>query len=146
MQDSSQGVVVLARNGIELVIVAAGTAYCEPKDGLAECINLFVDAVRPFFHGVLFGKNLGSDGKETGGGQGRASGIGTLLVAEKITRNLLAKKLIVGQVTIEGANDIVAIMVRVWVGMVFIAPVRVGVARHIKPMPSPPFPVCRKRE
>ena len=89
MQDSCQGVVVLARNRIELVIMAAGAAYCEPKDGLAECINLFVDAVRPFFHGILLGKNLGPDGKEAGGGQGRASGIGTLLVVEKITRNLL---------------------------------------------------------
>ena len=89
MQNSCQGVVVLARNGIELVIVAARTAYCEPKDGLAECINLFVDAVRPFFHGILFRKNFCPDGKEAGGGQGRASGIGTFLVVEEITRNLL---------------------------------------------------------
>ena len=71
------------------MIVAACTAYCEPKDGLAECINLFVDAVRPFFHGILFRKNFCPDGKEAGGGQGRASGIGTFLVVEEITRNLL---------------------------------------------------------
>ena len=53
MEVAGEGVVVLGRDGVEFVVVTAGTGDGQPQEGLTEDIQLVVHVVR------LVGQNVG---------------------------------------------------------------------------------------
>ena len=52
VQDPGQPVVVGGGNGVELVVVAAGTGHCQTQEGLGQNVDLVVYLVGPGFEGV----------------------------------------------------------------------------------------------
>ena len=64
---SGDGVIVLLRDRVELVIVAASAGDRQPLKGLEGRIDLFVGDVHQELPAVPLVVRLGADGEETGG-------------------------------------------------------------------------------
>ena len=64
---SGDGIVVGLRNGIEFMIVAAGTGYCGAEHCLAERFDLFIDQIKTKLAGTHCIETLRAHGKKAGG-------------------------------------------------------------------------------
>jgi hypothetical protein len=64
-------------------------------------------------------------------------------LADEITGDVLLRKLVIGKVRIEGADEVIPILVRIGNGIVELVPVGLGVTHEIHPVTRPLFPVVR---
>src|SRR5215469_3154413 len=88
-EDSSQRVVVLLRDGVELVIVAAGAAERQAEKRLAHGVNLLIDGI----HARLFLVSPADDLRAEHKKAGRGNLLVALLLAgagQQVACNLLA--------------------------------------------------------
>ena len=124
------------------MIVAAGAAEGHAQEGAAEGFDLFVDEVHEEFHLVGFGEEFGADAEEAEGGE-VAVALGGGGGGEEVAGDLFADELVVGEVAVEGVDDVVAVAPGIAEGDVFIEAVGVGVAGDIEPVAAPAFAVVR---
>ena len=65
---------------------------------------------------------------------------------EQIAGNLLPDELVIGQIAIEGGDDVVAVPVGVRVGQILVETVRLRIADDVEPVPAPTFTVAGRVE
>jgi hypothetical protein len=100
-EDAGQRVVVLGRNRVELVVVAAGTRDGQPQKTPREGVDPVIQLI-----GLCLGSTAGVgvvDGAEGEEAEGRHAGHFVLL-PQQVSGNLLADELGVGLVRVERAN------------------------------------------
>ena len=133
------GIIILLRNGIELVIVTARTPEGQPQKYRAGGVDDVGQFVLPLHQGEI---DVGAfdDIKRPGDQESRA-GIGTR--TEDVPGNLLPDELIVGLVRVERLDDVVAIRMRIAPFAIRLETIRVGVADDVQPVTRPAFAVAR---
>ena len=134
-------VVVLLRNGVELVVVALGAAKGEPEHGFAERFH----AVGVVVHEVLGGDGAALVGVHVVALEARGDELAVRGRREQVPGELLHHELVVGQVVVEGLNDPVPPEPEV-ASAVDGETVRVGVTRGVEPVEGHAFPEVRARE
>ena len=129
-------VVILLRNGIELVIVAARATYCHAEEGAGRGGE---DVVH-FVHAGHLGLDvlLRSEAQERGGQQGVLSAF-----AQLVAGDLFADKAVVRPIAVKRAYDVVTIAPGLRaVAIVFVA-AGIGVADQVQPVTGPALAVVR---
>ena len=86
------------------------------------------------------------DGEKAGGRDPLGKGLGTGWVGQQVACNLLPQKLVIGLVSIEGRDHIVAILPGQRGRIVTRFTGRVGVSHQIEPMPPPSLTIGRAGE
>src|SRR5260370_2168081 len=111
------------------MVMAAGTGDGHPHHAASDDINAIINDVIDVID------------KPAAQRQVTQSGEGTFVAVmrEQIRGDLLLEELVVWQVFIKSANDVIPIGVRVGVMPVLLSDVasRVGVAGHVEPVPAP---------
>ena len=130
VQDAEERVVVLLADRVELVVVAASAGNGEPKEGLGEHVDLVVRPLHAFFPRVN-GLVAEFDQAQVGRAENRlvdAAAHSDPRFIDKVACKVLADELIVRNVRVQGANEVIAVVPRVRYGRIAFAAVRVGVA------------------
>ena len=132
-EDSVERVVIGRRDGIELVVVAAGALDGEPHEAAGGHVDPVIDDVR------LIVEKPATQGQKPHGGQGLAIRLGGHLVSGQ----LLDNEPVVRQIAVEGVHHPVSVGVAVGVATLLLKDVAlaVGITGHIEPMPSPALTV-----
>ena len=140
-----QVVVVLLRNRIELVIVAAramrGHAAERGDRGRDHVVAIQQPSVvlvgRPFAQFLVADEIPGPGGQETRRDEGAR-----IVREQHVARDLLLNESRIRLVLIERANHVVAIRPRVRPRLVLVVSVRIAVVDDVQPVPRPPLPVA----
>ena len=146
-EDRLQRVVVPLRDGVELMIVAAGAVDGETLESahhrrhhviaVEHLSEAMVEGI--FAHAHHQGLIPRPGGEKTECHRGlRVCG------KQRIARHLLLHETGVCLVLVKSANHIVAIRPRIGSGVVVVIAMRVRIVRHIQPMPRPLFTVARR--
>ena len=143
-EDAVQGVVVLDRDRVELVVVAARAGDGQAEEGLGRRVDALVDGVMDVVEAL-------ADGDEAEGGETRivrrdvrdAVG-GELLDDELVVRLVLVHR--VDHVVAIGPGVGVAVVAEEAVALVDLEAARVGVAGGVEPVTGPAFAVVRRGE
>ena len=142
-EDPGQGVIIGRGNGVELVIVASGTADRQAHERARRRVDLLVDDIHLHLDRVVFGQHLGAEREEAGGGPVFELR-GVVGSGKKISGQLFLHELIVRLVLIERANHVIAIPPCVPVHQVLVEPVRIGITGYIEPVPRPSLSIMRR--
>ena len=140
-QESEQCVVVPLRNGVELVVMAAGAGYRQSKKGFAQHIDSVVES----FDFILAQVNRGillltEEGPS--GGKDRFIGAGGRIQPgsrQQVAREVLCNQLRVGNILVEGPDEVVPIVEGIGDEKVGFMTARFGVVHQVHPMPGPAF-------
>ena len=136
-----QRVIVLLRDRVELVVVAARTRGGHAHEALRDDVNAVINDLVLIAHEALAHR------EET---HRRQRGL-VLRRREPVAGNLLADELVVRKIVVERLDDVIAIGPRKRVvGLILrvVVPVaaRVRVARHVQPVTAPTLAVSRRGE
>ena len=114
-QHAEQRVVVLRRDRVELVVVAAGTRHRQPEHRLAEHVDLVVDPVRVLRPRIDRRVLRLAEPPEPGRRERLVRPIRRIAprLREQVARDVLGQELVERQVGVEGADDVIAIAPRV---------------------------------
>ena len=136
-EDAIQAVIVVGRNRIELVVVAASATDGQAEQPAADDIDLVVDV-------VMYIVEFAASGKEPQ----RRERFGGSVWSKLVGGQLFEHESIVGHIPIEGVDHVIAISIGVRIAAFLGERValRVRVPRDIQPMPSPAFTVTRRRQ
>jgi hypothetical protein len=145
-EDAVEAVVVVGRDGVVLVVVAAGAADRQPEDGPAENFDRVgdVEVAERVGAGVV-AEPLG-DGDEPCGDHPVAVQLRRSVAGDEIPGHLFAQEHVVRLVVVERADHPVAVLVRLADRVVGAVAGGVRVADHVEPVPPPALPVMRRRE
>ena len=145
--NSGERIVILGRNRVELMIVAARAGERESQKSASGHVNLVIHNVGQ--HLFLVGVPCApfADGHHAGGNHFARIKRGWLIGRQNVTGNLLRDELVIRQIAVEGVYDPVAIPIRL--GHVRFAAdaariERVGVANDIEPVAAPALAVMRR--
>jgi hypothetical protein len=144
-KDAGQGVVVLLRNGIKLVVVTAGALECHSQQGLSHPVDLAVHHVHPQLLLVAAHQFPRTERQKTGGDDAFRRRVRTLRHPRRgrdldVAGKLLPDELVEGLVRVERRDDIVAIAPGVRRRNGAANPDGVRVGRQVQPMPRPAIP------
>ena len=143
-EDTVQGVVILDRDRIELVIVAARAGDGQAQEGLGRGVDALIDGVMDVIEAL-------SDGDETEGGETR---IVRRDVRNAVGGELLDDELVIRLVFVHRVDDVIAVSPGVGVtvvaeeavSLVDLQAARIGVAGGVEPVTGPAFAVVRRGE
>ena len=144
-EDSVQGIEVSLADGVELVVVTAGAGDGEPKEGLGDDVNLVVHVLDLFVGRIQRLETMFNQTEVTGSNDGFVDaffGVHSRLFQE-VARELLAHELVVGDVGIERADEVVAITPRLNDLWIAFAAAGIGVAHEVHPVTGEVFAVTR---
>ena len=144
VKDAVERVVILRGDGIELVIVAARAAHGEPEEAAADVVDRVLD--REVLRVVVHARAETAGVGEVAGRDDALVTLGVGRAALQVAGELIAHKLVVGQVAIEGGDDPVAVAVQLWDGVVGVVARGVGIAHDVEPVPAPAFTVTWRGE
>ena len=143
-QDPKGGVVVGGRDGVELVVVAAGTGHRQALRGLEQHVDLVVDLIGPGLDGIRRGiEHLPKPVHAGGNWIDKVCPVAGQARGQQVAGDLLLQEQVVRQVRVEGFDDVVAIAPRVQLVVVELVPVRLRPANQIQPVPAPTLAVAR---
>ena len=145
-EDAVEGGEVGLADGVELMVVAAGAGDRESEEGLRDDVDLVVDVADLLIDRVdrlvaVF------DHAEVAGAEGRLIELFRFIEArglQQIAGELFADELVVGDVGIEGADEVIAVAPSLRDGWIAFAAMRVGVADEIHPVTGEVFAVARR--
>ena len=146
---TGQRIVLTLRDGIELVIVAAGTGDRHRLKRFRKSIDLVVE------HFLMNAVELGTVAvpilahlEEHRSNERFVDLVGCIHAwrFEQIPRNLLTDQLFERYITVKGTDQVVAISPRALRGNVPFVSVGVRIANDIHPVPRPAFPEVRRVE
>ena len=147
-EDAVEGGEVGLADGVEFMVVAAGAGHRETEEGLADDIDLVVHVADLLVDGVDRLEAM-FDHAEVAGAEGgfvqplcRVDAGGR----QEVAGELLADKLVVGDIGVEGADQVIAIAPRLRDGGVAFAAVGVGVADEVHPVAGEVFAVTRRSQ
>ena len=141
-EDRLEAVVIADRDGIELVIMAAGAADREAEETLACIDENVVEGVLPGepFRGVV-GADLSRE-ENRGGDEKPGGGVVPVGIAGELT----ADEGVVGHVGVEGGHDPVAVGPGIGPFGIHLVAVGVGIPDDVEPVLGHPFAVSRRGE
>ena len=144
-EDARQRIIIPRRNGIELVVVAAGATDGQTEKGARRHVDLFVHDVHLQLGFARLEKELRSQHNEP---RRRELVVALLLVVagKQVAGELLANEPGERLVLVECAHDVIAIPPRIFIRQIDFQPVRVGIAGHVEPVPAPTLAKLRPRE
>ena len=134
-EDGLHRVVIDLRHGIELVIMATGTADRQTQEGAAGRADHVVQLVGPLLgvqHRIALDLVVGPGHEEAGG----------LALAARVPGELIADELVVRLVVVQGADDVVAVGPGVGPGRVGLEAGALGKVDHVEPVPGQRSPKC----
>ena len=145
-EDAVEGGEVGLADGVELMVVAAGAGDRESEEGLRDDVDLVIDVADLLIDRVdrlvaVF------DHAEVAGAYGRLIELFRFVEArglQQVASELFADELVVGDVGIEGADEVIAVAPGLRDGRIAFAAVRVGVADEIHPVAREVFAVARR--
>ena len=141
LEEREQAVVVLLRDGVDFVVMAARAIHGEAEECLA---GRRYDVVEAVVAGQLaVGGFVVPDAEavEAGGNQGVGVGRGKFVTGE-----LLAEEAVVGLVAVEGADDVVAEAPGVGLVAVALVAVALGETHEVEPVAAPLLAIARRVE
>ena len=138
LEEREQAVVIALRDGIDLVIVAAGAIDGEAEEDLAGGGDEVVEAVVAGEFAV--GGFVVPDAEPIEAGSGDRFGVS---VGEFVAGELFAEEAVVGLVGIEGADHVIAVAPGVGFGIVAFVTVALGEAHEVEPVAAPLLAVSR---
>ena len=146
-EDGLQRVVVVLRDGVELVVVALGTVDRDARER-ADRVGHHVVAVEvagDLAVGLRLGHLAVADQVPRSGGDEA----NCLLAVDRIGEEHVAGDLLldepgVGLVGVERADDVIAIGPGIRAGLVLVVAVRVAVVDDVEPVPGPAFAIARR--
>ncbi len=149
VEDAGEGVVVLLRDRVELVVVAAGTTEREAEERLAHGVDLVVHHVADDL--LLVGVAAVPDAvreKRRGDQSGRID-LSSVGVRHQISGDLMDDELVEREVAVEGIDDPVAIapglgQLATGGAGLRVGVVVVGIAGHVEPVPRPALAIGRR--
>ena len=147
-EGGDQLVILALRNGIELVIVAAGAVDGEAEERLADGADDVLQFVLPddgFHRGalLLLADFVVRPGDEEAGGD---QGVGVVRV-QGVAGELQPRELVVGEVLVEGVDDPVAVAPGVGAELVPLEALALAVTGDVEPVARPAFAeVLRRKE
>ena len=145
-EDAVEGCEVGLADGVELMVVATGAGHREAQERLADHVDLVVHVADLLVDGVdrliaMF------DHAEVAGAYGRLIELFRFVEArglQQVAGELFADELVVRDVGIEGADEVIAVAPSLWDGGIAFAAVRVGVADEVHPVTGEVFAVARR--
>ena len=140
LEDSVQGVVVLGGDGFVFVVVAPRTTEGHAEEGSSERVD-GVGKVEVLEIGRGFVAVALSDGEKTGCRDEVGILFGWSGFCEDVSRDLLPDEGIKGEISIECADDPVAVASGFTDGIVGAVPGGVGVSGDVQPVSSPAFAI-----
>ena len=146
-EDRLQRVVIPLRDGVELMIVAAGAVNGETLESAHHRRHhvIAVEHLRePMVEGIFAHPHHQRLIPRPGGEKTQRHRGLRVRGKQRIACHLLLHKTGVRLVLVESANHIVAIRPRIRPGVVVVIAMRVRIVRHIQPMPRPMFAVARR--
>ena len=146
LEDRRQCIVIVGGNGIELMIVAAGTAERRRQKSPAQRIDLFVDQIHFQLHLVGFCQNFRADGEEPQRSETLMLNGQNFRGGQQVAGQLLDHELVVGLVVVKSVDDVVAVSPGVAKGDVLVEPIGICITGNVEPVPSPAFTVVRRCE
>ena len=138
IDEREQPIIFLLRQGIIFVVVALGALNREPEHALADRVHAIEHRVHPELlgvHAAFFIEHRVA--QKTGRHNLVLRGIG-----QQIAGELLDNELIIRQIAIERVDHVITIEPDV-ARFILFEPIRIRVARRIKPMAAPAFAVMR---
>ena len=143
-EDAVQGIVVLDRDRVELVVMAARAGDGQAEEGLGRRVDALIDGVMDVVEAL-------ADGDEAEGGE---AGIVGRDVGDAVGGELLDDELVVRLVLVHRVDDVVAVgpgvgvavVAEEAVALVDLQAARVGVTRGVEPVTGPAFAVMRRGE
>lgn len=138
LKNPCEGVVVADGDGVEFVVVAAGAAEGHAKEGAPDGVDLFVDEFHFEELVVLEFVVEGAEDEVAGADELGVSLVGRV-VGKEIAGEVFADELIVGFVSIEGVDDVVAEAPGIREDEGASAAAGLGEAGDIEPMAAPAF-------
>ena len=144
--ETRQRVIILAADGVELVVVAAGAGDGQAEERLGEDIDFVVDPVAFVLADIDGRMHFLAEERPTGA-QDRFIVFGARTKAgrgEQVASEVLLQEAVVGHVFIEGPHEVVAVLPGVGDGVVGFVPARLGIAHQVHPVSGPPFTEMRR--
>ena len=143
-EDAVQGVVILNRNRVELMVVTAGARHGESEEGLGARVDALVDDVVRVVEAL-------TDGEEAECGEARIVGRDA---RDAIGSELLDDELVVRLIVVQRVDDVIAIgpsvgetvVLEKAVALVDLEAAGIGVAGGIEPVAGPAFAVVGRGE
>ena len=142
---AGEGVVVFVGDGVKLVVVAARAAEREPEECLAECVEPIVGAVSLVLSQIGGRLHLFTEIPKAGAHH-RFIRAGCRIDprgGQEVAGNLLAHKLVVGKIGIEGPHDPIAILPGIGERVVDVVAAGLAEAGHIEPVPGKALAILR---
>ena len=130
------------------MVVATRAGDGEAEKGFGDDVDLVVGETHFFLERVDGGEAVEDHAEvaDAEGGLVEAEGGVEAGFFEEVAGEVFADELVVGDVGVEGADEIVAVAPRVGHGCIALAAVGIGVARPIHPMTRPAFAETGRRE
>ena len=138
-EETGERVVVALRDGIELVVVATGAGDGHAEEGLGHHVEAVVHAVALVLANVHGGMDFLAKKPEAGAEDGFVTPGGGVeaRLRHEVAGELFDDELIVRHVGVEGADDVVAVVVGVGDDGLELVAARLGVADEVEPVAGP---------
>ena len=138
VEHAGNRVIILNRDRIELMIVAARTRHRQPKERPRKSVHAIVECFALCLRDALRVAAVRGICRA----QRKKAGTGRCLAPHLVADDLASDELVERQIGIERANHPVAILPRLGIRPVILRPAaRIAIPRHVQPMPSPAFAV-----
>ncbi len=144
LDEAVQGVVILRRDGVELVVVAPRTGDGQAEKRLAQHVDAVVEAVGLVLPNVHRRMDLLAQKPEAGAQDRLVEPLRR--VQPRLGGQVFDDDLVVRHVGVEGADDVIAVLVGAGDGVVELVAARVGVAHQVQPVPAPALAEVRRRQ
>ena len=149
-ENAGKRIVIFRGNRIELVIMTACTGHGQAEKSPADDINLVVGDIGQQFLFIGVAAAPVADGQHAGGDNTGDMDAARFFRRDQVAGDLINNELIIGQITVQGVHNPVAVAVRL--RHVHDAPgavdnaciMRIRVANHVQPVPPPALPVMRR--
>ena len=120
--------------------MTAGTGERRGEEGAGKRIDLLIGDIGDELGGILLGEILRTEGEKTRRDE-KPGTLGVVLRRQEITGELFGQETVVGQVAVEGVDDVVPLTPRMRIDQVRLLAVRFREANHIEPVPRPALAV-----
>ena len=138
LENSVNGVIIFGGYRVKFVIMATGTADCQPHEGSRCDVDLFINNVSIKLLGVPLIQGLRPQGEKTCGDD-VVLGCFLIIGCQEIACNLFTDELIKRFILIECLNHIIPVTPGLGVGAIAFHSGRFSISGYIQPMTSPAF-------
>ena len=142
-EHSHQRIIIPRLNWIEFMIVAARARNGQPQESTARDVDLLIPHVNDHLALVRLRQRFRTQRQEPRSYYASRINRFPRCGRHQVSSHLLAHELVIGHIAVKRVDHIVAIPPRVGIPVILIVASRVGITRHIQPVPPPLFAITR---